>query len=153
MSSEKATITGGSADLYNGGSNSADMITNSQINLKGSSSSYLKITLDKQLKAGDKIIINPAESSFKLSAKDSNKDAVSFTGNYIIQEKDAVVGKKVIYLYKGSNSLITDINITRYYPESDSRATFTYNGAEIAFSEKAISAPLYLNVARESVAG
>lgn len=131
-----ATITGGSADLYNGHSSAKDMILSKQINLNGSSSSYLKITLDNSLKVGDEIIINPAASSFKLSAKDSNKDAVSFTGSYVIQEKDAVVGKNVIYLYKGSNSLITDINITRYYPESDSRATFTYNNAEIAFSEE-----------------
>ncbi len=136
VSSENATITGGSADLYNGHSSAKDMILSKQINLNGSSSSYLKITLDNSLKVGDEIIINPAASSFKLSAKDSNKDAVSFTGNYVIQEKDAVVGKNVIYLYKGSNSLITDVNITRYYPESDSRATFTYNNAEIAFSEK-----------------
>ena len=136
VTSENATVTGGSAQLYNGHSSAKDMILNSQINLNGSGSSYLKITLNNSLKVGDEIIINPAASSFKLSAKDSNKDAVSFTGNYIIQEKDAVVGKNVIYLYKGSNSLITDINITRYYPESDSRATFTYNNAEIAFSEK-----------------
>lgn len=136
VSSENATITGGSADLYNGHSSAKDMILSKQINLNGSSSSYLKITLDNSLKVGDEIIINPAASSFKLSAKDSNKDAVSFTGSYVIQEKDAVVGKNVIYLYKGSNSLITDINITRYYPESDSRATFTYNNVEIAFSEE-----------------
>lgn len=136
VKSDYATITGGSADLYNGHSSAKDMILSKQINLNGSSSSYLKITLDNSLKVGDEIIINPAASSFKLSAKDSNKDAVSFTGSYVIQEKDAVVGKNVIYLYKGSNSLITDINITRYYPESDSRATFTYNNAEIAFSEE-----------------
>ncbi len=131
-----ATITGGSAALYNGHSSAKDMILNSQINLNGSGSSYLKITLDNTLKAGDEIIINPATSSFKLSDKTSNSDAVSFTGSYVIKEGDAVVGKNVIYLYKGSNSLIEDINITRYYPESDSRATFTYNGAEIAFSEE-----------------
>lgn len=136
VTSENATVTGGSAQLYNGHSSAKDMILSKQINLNGSGSSYLKITLNNSLKVGDEIIINPAASSFKLSAKDSNKDAVSFTGSYVIQEKDAVVGKKVIYLYKGSNSLITDINITRYYPESDSRATFTYNNAEIAFSEE-----------------
>ena len=136
VSSEKATITGGSADLYNGHSSAKDMILSKQINLNGSSSSYLKITLDNSLKVGDEIIINPAASSFKLSAKDSNKDAVSFTGNYVIKEGDAVVGQNVIYLYKDNNSLIEDINITRYYPESDSRATFTYNKEEIAFSEK-----------------
>lgn len=135
VTSENATVTGGSAQLYNGHSSAKDMILNSQINLNGSSSSYLKITLNNSLKIGDEIIINPAASSFKLSDEASNSDAVSFTGSYVIKEGDAVVGQKVIYLYKGSNSLITDINITRYYPESDSRATFTYNGAEIAFSE------------------
>ena len=136
VTSENATVTSGSAQLYNGHSSAKDMILNSQINLNGSSSSYLKITLDNSLKVGDEIIINPAASSFKLSDEASNSDAVSFTGSYVIKEGDAVVGQKVIYLYKGSNSLITDINITRYYPESDSRATFTYNGAEIAFSEE-----------------
>ena len=136
VSSEYATITGGSAVLYNGFSKSAYMITNSQINLKGSSSSYLKITLDNSLKVGDEIIINPAKSSFKLSDEASTSNVKTVTGSYVIQEKDAVVGKNVIYLYNGSNSVIEDIKITRYYPESDSRATFTYNNAEIAFSEK-----------------
>ena len=136
VTSGNATFTGGSAQLYNGHSSAKDMILSKQINLNGSSSSYLKITLDNSLKIGDEIIINPAASSFKLSDEASNSDAVSFTGSYVIKEGDAVVGKKVIYLYKGSNSLITDINITRYYPESDSRATFTYNNAEIAFSEE-----------------
>lgn len=135
VTSENATVTGGSAQLYNGHSSAKDMILNSQINLNGSSASYLKITLDNTLKAGDEIIINPAASSFKLSDEASNSHAVSFTGSYVIKEGDAVVGKNVIYLYKGSNSLIEDINITRYYPASDSRATFTYNNAEIAFSE------------------
>ena len=136
MSTEKATITGGSAQLYNGHSDPKDMISSNQINLNGSSSSYLKITLDNSLQVGDEIIINPATSSFKLSATNSTTNAKSFTGSYVIQQGDAVVGEKVIYLYKGSNSLIEDINITRYYPASDSRATFTYNNAEIAFSEK-----------------
>ncbi len=138
VTSENATVTSGSAQLYNGHSSAKDMILNSQINLNGSSSSYLKITLDNSLKVGDEIIINPATSSFKLSAEESNSSdkTKTVTGSYVIQNGDAVVGQKVIYLYKGSNSLITDINITRYYPESDSRATFTYNGAEIAFSEE-----------------
>ena len=137
VTKDNATITGGSADLYNGHSDAKDMILNSQINLNGSSSSYLKITLNNSLKIGDEIIINPAASSFKLSDEESNSSdkTKTVTGSYVIQNGDAVVGKNVIYLYKGSNSLITDINITRYYPESDSRATFTYNGAAIAFSE------------------
>ena len=135
VSSEYATITGGSAQLYNGHSDPKDMISSSQINLNGSSASYLKITLDNSLKAGDEITITPSTSSFKLSATNSTTNAKSFTGSYVIQQGDAVVGKKVIYLYKGSNSLIGDINITRDYPESDSRATFTYGSSQLTFTE------------------
>lgn len=137
VTSDDATVTGGSAQLYNGhGSNPGDMIKDSQINLNGSGGSYIKITLDNTLKAGDEIIINPSTSSFKLSATNSNSDATSFTGSYVIKESDAVVGKNVIYIYRDKNSFIEDINITRSYPESDSRATFTYNGTPIAFSEE-----------------
>ena len=139
VSSEYATITGGSAELHNGHSSKEQaLILNSQINLNGSGSSYLKIKLDKSLQVGDKIIINPATSSFKLSAEESTSNVKTVTGSYVIQEGDAVMGKDVIFLYRGENrnSVIEDINITRYYPESDSRATFTYNGAEIAFSEE-----------------
>ena len=139
VTSDNATIKGGSAVLYNGSSQRADMITNSQINLNGSQSSYLKITLDNSLKVGDEIIINPAASSFKLSAKNSNSDAKSINDRYVIQENDAVVGQKVIYIYKetatGATSLIKDINITRDYPESDSRATFTYGSSQLTFTE------------------
>ena len=135
VTSDNATIKGGSAVLYNGSSSQADMIKGSQINLNGSKSSYLKITLDNTLKAGDEIIINPATSSFILKAPDSNSSDISFTGSYVIQQGDAVVGKNEIYLYKGSNSLIGDINITRYYPESDSRATFTYGSSQLTFTE------------------
>lgn len=138
VTSDNATITGGSAQLYNGHSDPKDMISSSQINLNGSSASYLKITLDNTLKAGDEIIINPATSSFilKATASTSTTDAKSFTGSYVIQQGDnALVGKNEIYLYKGSNSLIGDINITRDYPESDSRATFTYGSSQLTFTE------------------
>ena len=137
VTSDNATITGGSAQLYNGHADPKDMISSNQINLNGSSSSYLKITLDNSLQVGDEIIINPATSSFilKATASTSNSNTKSFTGSYVIQQGDAVVGKNEIYLYKGSNSLIGDINITRYYPESDSRATFTYGSSQLTFTE------------------
>lgn len=136
VKSDYATITGGSAQLYNGHSDPKDMISSNQINLNGSSASYLKITLDNSLKAGDEITITPSTSSFNLSATNSTTDARSFTGSYVIQQGDnALVGKNEIYLYKGSNSLIGDINITRDYPESDSRATFTYGSSQLTFTE------------------
>lgn len=137
VKSADATVTGGSVQLYNGNSKaSAAMIYSSQINLNGSGGSYMKITLDNTLKAGDEIIINPAASSFKLSETNSNSNAKSFTGSYVIKAEDAVVGQKEIYLYnnKDGNSVIENISIS--HPESDSRATFKYNGTAIAFSEK-----------------
>ncbi len=137
VSSEYATITGGSAELYNAKNIAQDMIISSKINLNGSGSSYLKISLDKPLQVGDKIIITPKTYSFKLSATDSNSGAKSCPcSGYVIEETDAVVGKNEIFIYKDGSLAIEDINISRSYPESDSRATFTYNGAEIAFSEK-----------------
>ena len=138
VSSENATITGGSAELYNAKNSAQTMIKDSQINLNGSSSSYLKIRLDKPLQVGDKIIITPETSSFKLSATASNSNAISCPGSsYVIKESDnAVVGKNEIFIYKDGSLVIETINISRSYPESDSRATFTYNEAEIAFSEK-----------------
>lgn len=136
VSSDYATITGGSAQLYNGHSNAKNMITNSQINLNGSSSSYLKIKLDNTLKVGDEITITPTGYEFKLSATDSNSGAVSSTGGkYVIKEGDAVVGKNVIYIYKNDKLLIETINITRNYPESNSSATFTYGSSQLTFTE------------------
>lgn len=132
--SNYATITGGSAQLYNGHNDTKNMITNSQINLNGSSSSYIKITLDNALKVGDVITITPTTSQFKLSDTNSYKNAVSFNGNYVIKEGDAVLGQKVIYIYKNSDSLIETIKITRNNRESDSRATFTYGGSQLTFT-------------------
>ena len=133
--SNYATITGGSAQLYNGHADAKNMIVDSQINLNGSSSSYIEITLDNALKVGDEITITPTTSSFKLSDTNSNKNAVYFTGNYVIKEGDAVKGKNVIYIYKNSSSLIETINITRNYPESNSSATFTYGSSQLTFTE------------------
>ena len=133
--SNYATITGGSAELYNGHDSKAnDMIVNGKINLNGSGKSYLKITLDNALEVGDVITITPATSSFMLSATNSTSGARSFTGSYVIQKNDAVVGKKEIYIYRNSSSVIETINITRNNRESDSRATFTYGSSQLTFT-------------------
>ncbi|MGM9713970.1 MAG: glycoside hydrolase family 88 protein [Prevotella sp.] len=132
-----ATITGGSAELYNGSSSSKELVTGGQFNLNGSSGSYIKITLNQALQAGDEIVITPATSSFKLSNTDSNKNATEFTGSYVVTASDNFVGKSVIYLYKNSSSTITDIIISRPNPDADSRATFTYDGSQLSFTETA----------------
>ena len=135
VSSEYATITGGSAQLYNGHADAKNMIVGSQINLSGSSSSYLKITLDNALEVGDVITITPTASQFKLSATSSDSGDKSISGSYVIKEGDAVVGKNVIYIYKvDSSSKIETIKITRNNRESDSRATFTYGGSQLTFT-------------------
>ena len=135
VSNEYATITGGSAQLYNGHADPKNMIVDRQINLSGSSSSYLKITLDNALEVGDEIIITPTASKFKLSDTNSDSGDKSFSGSYVIQENDAVVGKNVIYIYKvDSSSKIETINITRNNRGNDSRATFTYGSSQLTFT-------------------
>ena len=132
-----ATITGGSATLYNGHKDPKNLVTGGQFNLNGSSGSYIKITLNEALQAGDVIEITPAESSFKLLNSSENEKSIGST--YTVTAGDNFVGEKVIYLYRGSNSnsLINDITISRPNPGADSRATFTYDGSQLSFTETA----------------
>lgn len=132
-----ATITGGSATLYNGHADPRNLVTGGQFNLNGSGGSYIKIVLNDALQAGDVIEITPSESSFKLLNSSKNEKSIGST--YTVTAGDNFVGEEVIYLYRGSNSnsLINDITISRPNPGADSRATFTYDGSQLSFTETA----------------
>lgn len=136
-----ATITGGSAQLKNGKSNPQNMISGGQINLNGSSGSYIYIKLDEPLQAGDEIVITPANSTFKISNTSSNKNATSIGSTYTVKAGDKFVDQKEIYLFKtgvnGESATIESITISRPNPGADSRATFTYNGSQLSFTETA----------------
>lgn len=136
-----ATITGGSVKLTNGKKEAQDMISGGQINLNGSSGSYIYIKLDQPLQAGDEIVITPANSTFKISNTSKNNNATSIGNTYTVKAGDKFVDQTEIYLFKtgvkGESATIESITISRPNPGADSRATFTYDGSQLSFTETA----------------
>lgn len=109
LDGDKATITGGSAVLYNGKDKDAVMITKTEgVKLNGSQNSYMKVTLNKPLAKGDVIAAPDCGSSFYVTSADTNKDAseVNATG-YTIPENSDLIGKTVIYFWRGKGKSIT----------------------------------------------
>lgn len=104
-----ADKTGGSAELYNGKSSATVMISKTEgVKLNGSSKSYMQVTLNKPLAKGDVIAAPGCGSSFYVTSADTNKDAheVNATG-YTIPENSDLIGKTVIYFWRGKGKSIT----------------------------------------------
>lgn len=104
-----ADITGGSAELYNGHTDEKEMISSTDgVKLNGSNMSYMKVTLNKPLAKGDVIAAPDCGSSFYVTSADTNKDApeVNATG-YTIPENSDLIGKTVIYFWRGKGKSIT----------------------------------------------
>lgn len=105
-----ANITGGSAVLYNGhATDEKEMISSTDgVKLNGSNMSYMKVTLNKPLAKGDVIAAPDCGYSFYVTSADTNKDApeVNATG-YTIPENSDLIGKTVIYFWRGKGKSIT----------------------------------------------
>lgn len=105
-----ADKTGGSAELYNGKSSATVMISKTEgVKLNGSSKSYMQVTLDKPLAKGDVIAAPGCGSSFYVTSADTKTtDApkVNATG-YTIPENSDLIGKTVIYFWRGKGKSIT----------------------------------------------
>lgn len=108
-----ATITGGSASVYNGKSSDQNMIVNGSITYTDKGTQYVKITLDKALAKGDVITI--ATSGNRIYAtKDTNGNATNNIANSPYTVDDNLAGTTVLYLKSGDNSkTISSITITR----------------------------------------
>ena len=106
-----ANITGGSAVLYNGhATDEKEMISSTDgVNLNGSSKSYMKVTLDKPLAKGDVIAAPDCGSPFYVTSADTKTTdvpEVNATG-YTIPENSDLIGKTVIYFWRGKGKSIT----------------------------------------------
>lgn len=118
VTDEYATITGGKVYLYDGhDKNDADMIYASQFNVAASGGSYIKIALDKALKAGDIITVFDyfgdavtTANAFILSTSTS-KGSTNYTFPYIVTDGSAINGKKEIYLWKSAVSAFKTITV------------------------------------------
>lgn len=106
-----ANITGGSAVLYNGhDTDEKEMISSTDgVKLNGSNMSYMKVTLNKPLAKGDVIAAPDCGSPFYVTSADTKTtDApeVNATG-FTIPENSDLIGKTVIYFWRGKGKSIT----------------------------------------------
>lgn len=106
-----ANITGGSAVLYNGhATDEKEMISSTDgVKLNGSNMSYMKVTLNKPLAKRDVIAAPDCGSPFYVTSADTKTtDApeVNATG-FTIPENSDLIGKTVIYFWRGKGKSIT----------------------------------------------
>ena len=110
---EYATITGGSASVYNGKGSAQNMIVNGSITYTDKSTQYVKITLDKALAKGD--VIKIATSGNKIyAAKDNSGNTTNNIAKSPYTVDDNLAGATVLYLSSGDKGkTISSITITR----------------------------------------
>ena len=129
------TIKGGTATLYNGKTESADMITPKEgIKLNGSSASYMKVSLEKPLAKGDVITATSATSLYLT--KDATKATdIDLNGNpYTIPEGSKLIGATEFYLWSGKFKAIkiTRASIQVALTASFSPATISATEGDVA---------------------
>lgn len=135
LTSDYATVTGGSALVYNGKSSQVDIIyvknNEGHINLNGSSSTYLKVTLNTALQNGDVITFTSNESSigsFYITNTSTKNTNTSITdGTYTIISTDGLAGSKELYIWNNSSAKFKTMTITRNGSSETTTYTVTYN--------------------------
>lgn len=110
---EYATITGGSASVYDGKGSAQNMIVNGSITYTNKSTQYVKITLDKALAKGDVITITTSGNRI-YATKDNSSNTTNNIANSPYTVDDNLAGAYVLYLRSGDNGkTISSISITR----------------------------------------
>lgn len=118
-----ATISRGTAIVHNGKSSAVTIIDkNKRVVLKGSSGTYLKITLASQtLQVGDIISIgtNQTNASFwgtddnDTNGKDQSDHVALGLSGYTVSSSDALKGKSEFYVWNDNEGRISSLTITR----------------------------------------
>lgn len=141
-----ATITGGSASVYNGKASAQNMIVNGSITYTDKSTQYVKITLDKALAKGDVITI--ATSGSKIyAAKDNSGNTTNNIAKSPYTVDDNLAGATVLYLSSGDKGkTISSISITRTSstpstPATDLTATYAEEASSVVANEVALTTP------------
>lgn len=143
---EYATITGGSASVYNGKGSAQNMIVNGSITYTDKNTQYVKITLDKALAKGDVITI--ATSGSKIyAAKDNSGNTTNNIAKSPYTVDDNLAGATVLYLSSGDQGkTISSISITRTSstpstPKTDLTATYAEGTSSVVAKEVALTTP------------
>ncbi len=108
--------TGSSAKVYNPTTGAKEMVSGTQINLKGSSSVYYVASFTVALQEGDIITSsNTAANTFYVAKNGGSKIAANFP--YAIPENSPLIGETNLYVYKtgtsGTQATFTSFTITR----------------------------------------
>ena len=153
---EYATITGGSASVYNGKGSAQNMIVNGSITYTDKSTQYVKITLDKALAKGDVITI--ATSGSKIyAAKDNSGNTTNNIAKSPYTVDDNLAGATVLYLSSGDKGkTISSITITRTSstpstPKTDLTATYAEGTLSVVANEVALTTPKLTVKAGETI--
>ena len=111
-----ATITGGTASLYNGHNDAKVYIKSSGITLGGSGNSYVKIELDHALQAGD-ILTTTGGDGGHLATAYTNESTNNISGN-TFEFTDDFTGVRTLYIMRGASPYPTfsSVTITRPSP-------------------------------------
>lgn len=150
-----ATITGGSASVYNGKGSAQNMIVNGSITYTDKSTQYVKITIDKALAKGDVITI--ATSGSKIyAAKDKSGNTTNNIAKSPYTVDDNLAGATVLYLSSGDKGkTISSITITRTSstpstPKTDLTATYAEGTKSVVANEVALTTPTLTVTAGET---
>lgn len=143
---EYATISGGSASVYNGKGSAQNMIANGSITYIDKSTQHVKITLDKALAKGDVITITTSGNRI-YATKDNSSNTTNNIANSPYTVDDNLAGANVLYLRSGDNGkTISSISITRASstpstPKTDLTATYAEGTLSVVANEGALTTP------------
>lgn len=151
---EYATITGGSASVYNGKGSAQNMIVNGSITYTNKSSQYVKITLDKALAKGDVITITTSGNNI-YATKDNSSNTTNNIAKSPYTVDDNLAGATVLYLRSGDNKTISSITITRTSstpstPKTNLTATYAEGTLSVVANEVALTTPTLTVTAGET---
>ena len=122
LTSDYATVTGGSALVHNGKSGDPVVIiylknNKGNIALNGSGGTYAKLTLDTPLQKGDVITFTSDENSigsFYLTTTSTKNTNCSVTGGtYTVTSSDGLANSTELYVWSNSKGKFKSITITR----------------------------------------
>lgn len=150
-----ATITGGSAFVYNGKGSAKNMIVNGSITYTDKSAQYVKITLDKALAKGDVITITTSGNNI-YATKDNSSNTTNNIAKSPYTVDDNLAGATVLYLSSGDKGkTISSITITRTSstpstPKTDLTATYAEGTKSVVANEVALTTPTLTVTAGET---
>lgn len=140
---EYATISGGSASVYNGKGSAQNMIANGSITYIDKSTQHVKITLDKALAKGDVITITTSGNRI-YATKDNSSNTTNNIAKSPYTVDENLAGANVLYLRSGDNGkTISSISITRTSstPKTDLTATYAEGTLSVVANEAALTTP------------